>query len=198
MENQPNETAPSANASSTPDVSFRPSRFNAAQEYPGLRRFHFILVIVTVIKLLFVTWVYSTKEAATENFVWRTDKVSKDSGVRSTAKQRAQWEAEFTSTFNQTLVIELADALIMLACACLVFHYPFASTGLASLLYLISGVGIVLVHALSPELPPIGWLAIGTRIGLLLLLLKAFHVAWQFEDEFAYRESERKRLATTS
>lgn len=198
MENQPNETAPSANVSSTPDVSFRPSRFNAAQEYPALRRFHFILVIIAVIKLLFVTWIYSTKEAATEKFVWAADKVSKDSGVRSTAKQRAQWEAEFTSTFNQTLVIELADALIMLTCACLVFHYPFASTGLASLLYLISGVCIVIVHAISPELPPIGWSAIGIRIGLLLLLLKAFHVAWQFEDDFAYRETERKRLATTS
>ena len=178
---------PYATPTHQPETKLRRSRVAEAQEYPALRRFHYFMLLVGLVSLIFAGVMYANAESA-------GDRVSRAAEVRNRAERTALADKVEAAQIRSSVVQAILGGILFI-CAFTVFHYPLASTVIASLIYLLTTLGMTFVFVSEGEVIGIG--PVGIRILIQIILFFAVQTAYRFQQDFAYREYKARSTAAS-
>jgi hypothetical protein len=169
---------PYATPSHQAETKPRRSRVAEAQEFPALRRFHYFMLLVGLISLIGAGAIYANAESA-------GGRVSRAASVRNRAERTALADKVEVAQVRSAVVQAILGSILFI-CAFTAFHYPLASTVIASLIYLLTTLSMIFVFVSEGEVMGIG--PVGIRILIQIILFFAVQTAYRFQQDFEYRE----------
>ncbi len=161
------------------EAPYRPCRIREAQEYPALRRFHYLMLLMGIVSLII-------SGIGLSNIEENVATVLRAQPRRISKLERTSIEDTLTKNLTFVHGSFTAASILIIICALAVFHHPLLATATAFAVYLVATL-FILWLVLVADADRINLPGLPIKFIVLTMLVIAMIIAARFERDFEWR-----------